>query len=399
VGRLLPLMAGNSVRVVGAQIFDWIEAEVLSVLSNRLRRDMEPDDDFFELGGSSMALIGVVSDLTDKLEVAPELAAVVANPTARGIAAAVREIQHREAHDEDLVFHQGASEHSYILLLPDQWDLLHARAVIAELPTPNVLLVPPLEAAAVGRRWRTLPQWALDVVAIADRHCPTGKLVIGGFCSAALLAAEVARRLAERVQLLVLFEPDLPESRSPEAVRLMSLLRVDGVPAVDPAAADIEREAEALRRHGNDGKQRALDSIRPLVVQHAALALGVRENTQLPESLRQAVAVRREGLARLVMASYDHAVDAGRLPYHGRSRLITLEGRNEFVRAQRQRAVRYWTSTRQLAGDVAAVEISALTPSLPTLTAHHMTLLHPTALAMINDALCGGPDDQASPKS
>lgn len=382
---------------------DWIDDEVLETLRRWVSSDLAADEDFLQAGGTSVALMNAVAELTESLGCQIELAQLLINPTARCVASCVRETRFNRDASAAIMFRRGTSDNAYVLILPDSWDLLHARDTFANLEEASVLLLPPFHDYSVSRPWLSLTGWAEEAVALVHRYCPAGSLVIGGFCSASSLAVEAARQLADRVRLLVLFEPDIPPLWTPVTATLATLLRIPNEVIDRPDVTAALNEAERYRLEGDGGKQRALEALRPIVMEHVDTALQLSPGTDLPRSLRNAMASRREGTARLVMTSHEHSgAAADRLPYVGECAIFVAHDNDSTAQRLQQDVVRYWMGNGSLRGDIWYAELGHASRGSrhPYLTAHHTILVHPIATATIRDGLrsLAGPDRIEGPR-
>jgi hypothetical protein len=375
---------------VSWDMLDWIEDEVHQTLRRHVSKDLDTDEDLFDASATSVQLLRALAELTESTGCVLEPEQLVTHSTSRQIANLIREARSGDAVSGAVSFRPGCAESTYVLLLCDCWDLIHARDVFHNLEGAGGLLVAPFLDYSVAQPWRSIPEWAADVVAIVRRHRPAGPLVVGGFCSASCLAVEVARQLADRVRLVVLFEPDLPTWRSPRLAPLATLLQVPAAVLGEPAVARALEAAERHRLEGASGQLRALDLLRPLVVEHAHRALELPPGIDVPASARRAMASRREGLARLLMASYDHVGGAGAQPAHRGECVIFARGEGDPHELALQRdANAYWQTCDLLQGPTRCLELGPSDSGTrhPYLTLHHTILVHPVAMATVNDAV------------
>jgi phthiocerol/phenolphthiocerol synthesis type-I polyketide synthase E len=68
-------------------------AEIQTLWGDALGVDVEPEDDFFDLGGNSITAIRMLPVLTEKFGVEPTVAVVFDNPTPQELARAVAELR------------------------------------------------------------------------------------------------------------------------------------------------------------------------------------------------------------------------------------------------------------------------------------------------------------------
>lgn len=71
-----------------------LERRVAAIWSDVLGEDdIAPDDDFFDLGGSSIAAVRILPRIADELDVQVEIGMIFDHPTPRELADAIRALQ------------------------------------------------------------------------------------------------------------------------------------------------------------------------------------------------------------------------------------------------------------------------------------------------------------------
>lgn len=196
---------------------DDIELIVAKAFSRALPGvDARPDQSFFDLGGDSLAAMGLITQLESALSVRLSLSALLAAPSVAALSAHVRA---GSKGGEPLIMQLRAGQGTPIWLFAGV--LLYeplARAMTG--PNPIYVVSLPVEEAMVrsGASLPSLAELAASYMAVMQRYTPHGPYVIGGFSIGGAIAYEVSRQLAEqgeRVEQMVMIDTCLPGALGP----------------------------------------------------------------------------------------------------------------------------------------------------------------------------------------
>lgn len=176
----------------------------------------QPDQSFFDLGGDSLAAMGLITQLESALSVRLSLSELLAAPSVAALSAHLRAgskggapliMQLRAGHGTPIWLFAG-------VLLYEPF----ARAMTG--PNPIYVVSLPVEEAMVrsGASLPGLAELAASYMAVMQRYTPHGPYVIGGFSVGGAIAYEVSRQLAEqgeRVEQMVMIDTCLPGALGP----------------------------------------------------------------------------------------------------------------------------------------------------------------------------------------
>ena len=216
--RALPAPEAGALPDAGPVCYhDDIELIVAQAFSQALPGRVVPkDQSFFELGGDSLAAMGLITQLESALSVQLSLSELFAAPTVEALSAHIRA---GSKGNEPLIMQLRPGRGVPIWLFAGvlRYEAL-ARAMSG--PNPIYVLSLPVEEAMV-RSGAALPSLAVlaeSYMAAMRRHAPHGPYIIGGFSIGGAIAYEVSRRLAEqgeRIDLLVMIDTCLPGALGP----------------------------------------------------------------------------------------------------------------------------------------------------------------------------------------
>jgi acetoacetyl-CoA synthetase len=209
------------------------------------------DENFFDLGGTSLGALRLLSAIHDRLDVDLPLSAMLHSATPRILAALV---ERSGDGDLDLVvaMRAGSSARPLFVVHGLLGDVFQFRWLVARLDTPRPIY---------GVRARGLdPNFdaQLSVEAMAEEYVrqirrvqPTGPYALAGYSFGGLVAFEMARRLAatgERVDRLILFDAYVPDRALRPVERARFLTRLTGRRLVDGFRAPGVTAARVARR-------------------------------------------------------------------------------------------------------------------------------------------------------
>jgi amino acid adenylation domain-containing protein len=202
-----------------------LERTVLATVRTLLDNDrIEPDDDFFEVGGNSLLAARLMGQLSAMLGVAVPLHELLGNSTVRGIA----ELADRDVSRGTTVFR----EEPELVPVRERGDLPPA-VLIARDGATNVVLQHFLSRISSDRPlWIMLrpmpplgyqaPDLTADGRAVARallKQFPDGRIHLFGHSASGIVTVEAARELGERRGLVILLDTAPPSSWSAQPVQ------------------------------------------------------------------------------------------------------------------------------------------------------------------------------------
>jgi amino acid adenylation domain-containing protein len=204
-----------------------LERHVAAVFSGVLGAPVDLDDDFFDLGGSSLRALAVVSRLSAELpaktsgdtaaRTAPTVATLVAHPTPRALALWLATADAAERRDDEIVRLNQVPDGPTPLFGVVGLHLYSTIARAMSRPVFGVFL--PDEVAFPERKLR-IPSLADSYLrAIETRGAPPK--LLAGFSFGAIVAFEMAQQLHARgvgPDLVVMLDPRLPSMLERKAI-------------------------------------------------------------------------------------------------------------------------------------------------------------------------------------
>ena len=175
------------------------------------------DDDFFELGGDSLAVMELLAAVADRFAVDLRTSAVLAAPT---VAQLAKRLSSRREHDASPVvaLRTGASGTPFFCVTGAGGPALSLRALSNAMEDWDFYAVQPRGLEEPARPDRTIAA-AADRNVVAMRAVqPEGPYAIGGYSFGALIAFEIACRLraaGDEVSLLVILDTSPSTETSP----------------------------------------------------------------------------------------------------------------------------------------------------------------------------------------
>jgi acyl-coenzyme A synthetase/AMP-(fatty) acid ligase/thioesterase domain-containing protein/acyl carrier protein len=193
------------------------------------------DDDFFELGGDSLAVVELLAAVAERFSVDLPASAVLAAPTVSELAG---QLSHRRPHGTSLVVPLGTSGHrtAFFCVTGGGAPAISLRALSDAMEDHDVFAI-----QARGLEERAVPDHSVRAAARRSLRAvrvvqPTGPYAIGGYSFGGFVAFEMACRLraiGEEVAILVIL--DTPARLGAPSVERrirgrLDALRVDAPP-------------------------------------------------------------------------------------------------------------------------------------------------------------------------
>ncbi|MFI5166712.1 MAG: amino acid adenylation domain-containing protein [Thermoanaerobaculales bacterium] len=326
-----PPAASDGAPPQGGTANDTLEIRLVGILAAALQCDhVSVTDDFFTLGGDSLAALSVVCEIDRELGISLPMGSLIEAPSARALA---RRLRSGEAKWPSLVPLRAGGLHPPIFFCPGlSGDVTGYQALALALGPgrPSYgLRAPDLDPS-------NAPSWELeDLAAVCVRAIrtvqPVGPYHVGGHSAAATTAFEVARQLQEgghKIGLLAVLDNPAPKSSYFRISRLlrpraMATLLSETLPVYvrDFLAATTD---EKLFRVSNwvwwigKGLRRGLGELGLLgkkTVREVSPGRH-REIDRLPVRLRPRILGHREALARYMPSPFDGRVTLFRTRGH-----------------------------------------------------------------------------------
>lgn len=314
--RSLPRSVGG--KVDRAVLDDWLgdqeevdltsaspaEQRVASVFAEVLGTPVGLDDDFFDLGGSSLRALRVVSQLT-RPERSPTVATLVAHPTARALAEWLVAGGVEEAREEELVRLNEVPDGPTPLFGVVGLHLYSSIARALSRPVFGVYLA---EEVAFPDRSLRVPALAHRYLEAIEQSTGAPPKLLAGFSFGSLVVFEMAQQLdarGQRPDLVVLLDPRLPS--------MLERRRID--PLLDVVAL-ARRDGKEAAAHVLDLVGRKLRRIRDRVVD--------RVDGDRPELSDERRARERNRAYAEALESYEPIIR----PYSGRALIYLARDEN-----------------------------------------------------------------------
>lgn len=219
-----------------------LELQILQIWEEKLTaRPIGLDDDFFDLGGDSMAATEVGLHLEALTGQALPITLVIETPTIRALA---RRIEAAEPERSAIATVNGAGPLLPLFFFhPDHRTAFYGIALARRLPGDQPTHVIGPQAVSPEALVPSFEAMGIAGADLVRRLQPEGPVAIAGFCNGALIALETARALAaagRRVDTLVLVDP-------PSSHVLWPPLR-GAIAALDGVLARIAGHADPVAR-------------------------------------------------------------------------------------------------------------------------------------------------------
>ncbi len=157
-----------------------------------------PDDDFFEIGGSSMAAISLILEIERRTGLELSVQAIYNSPTPRGMAALLGGGDELADASSTIVLRGGAARHALFLVHGVGGSAIELRDLARQLgPDLRVygIQASGFDGTSPDRTVEAMARRYADEVA---RLRPSGPILLAGYSSGGLVAFEMARHLAAR---------------------------------------------------------------------------------------------------------------------------------------------------------------------------------------------------------
>jgi amino acid adenylation domain-containing protein len=187
--------------IVRRLIFIWRELLQLEAVG--------VDDDFFAIGGHSLLAVRMVSSIHEAFGRSLPFSVLLQHRTIAKLAMLLESPTPSDARTSSLVPLKRSGSRPPLFLLPgigsEVWTFLEmTKELDDDQPIYGVL-----PADSVGQHARTIDEMARGYAAEIEATYPDGPYILGGYCSGAVTAFEVARQLrlrGKQVGLLVVFD-------------------------------------------------------------------------------------------------------------------------------------------------------------------------------------------------
>ncbi len=195
---------------------DPVELQLTRMWETLLERDgIGVTDDFFALGGDSIAAVDLLARVSTDFGVALEPSVLLPDATIEHLAHVIRHTRTPEA--SALVTIQRGDGHPLVCVHPSGGSILcyvelarllgHERSVLGlKGPDPRSSETPAQHAAEMAARY-------IDALRAAQ---PRGPYVLAGYSFGGLIAYEMARQIGDEVSLVALLDTRFPRAYGPE---------------------------------------------------------------------------------------------------------------------------------------------------------------------------------------
>jgi aspartate racemase len=192
-----------------------VERSVLEILRDLLGREtISLDDDFFEVGGHSLAAARLFAKIEERFGVTLPLATVFRAPTARKLAPLIRD--RADDWTSLVAIRSAGTRYPLFLVHAISGNVLNYKRLDAHLPSDQ----PIYAFQAAGLKENRVQAITIEETASAYLDSlrsvqPEGPYYIGGFSAGGIVAYEMAQQLnraGEQVAIVILFDSSLARS-------------------------------------------------------------------------------------------------------------------------------------------------------------------------------------------
>jgi acyl-CoA synthetase (AMP-forming)/AMP-acid ligase II/thioesterase domain-containing protein len=227
------------------------EEAIASVWQELLqRKDIGPEDDFFELGGDSLLATQMLHELERQMGSAFPVEILFDNATIRQLASALAG-EHLATNQGLLAQIQPDGTDTPLIFIHGDWVDGGLYVVkLARLLGSNRTVYSLQSHGFIGKRVPSIKQMAEEYKRVLDAAGVSGPYCIGGYCNGALTALELARQL----------------ERAGQEVRFVALIDAISI-NTQPAMRQISRIVQAIvnsTARGND-RQRRVESVMSVI--------------------------------------------------------------------------------------------------------------------------------------
>jgi oxalate---CoA ligase len=202
--RILPSDA-----VPAAESLHPLEIQLRRIWGEVLGREVGPTDDFFDIGGTSLAAARIAAEIERVCGQRLEPSVLFAAPSLRELTLLLTQSAAQHARPRLIEVQQGSGLPPMIFIAGDFFGMgFYCRSLAAQLDRdrPFYALMPHLPGAEMPPTIEAMAESFLSVVRMAVPH---GPYLLGGFSHGGLIAFEMARRLraaGEAVPLVVIVD-------------------------------------------------------------------------------------------------------------------------------------------------------------------------------------------------
>ena len=178
-------------------------------------KEIRPDDNFFDLGGDSLAAVRLFSKIERRCDKRLPLATLFKTPTFKDLVALLQADSYTASWSPLVKLQAGDSRPPLFLVHAEGGNVLEYRDFVKHLGSQQTvygLQAPGLEGKEITRL--SIAQTAARYVNEIKKVAPHGPYLIGGYCLGGLIAFEMAQlltRSSEEVALLALISVYTPE--------------------------------------------------------------------------------------------------------------------------------------------------------------------------------------------
>jgi acyl-CoA synthetase (AMP-forming)/AMP-acid ligase II/thioesterase domain-containing protein len=208
-------------RASAAHLLEPLESVLIDIWRRLLGvEQIDIFDDFFDLGGDSLAAAVMLTEAQRALRTSTELLARVDffdNPTIESLAQIVSECNPQEQPDAApnriLALRNTGSRTPFFCFPASAQDPYYLRHLSKSLDTDQPFFVVCHADPVRGHRLLSVEELASSSVEAIRRHCPEGPYILGGHCYGGVIAYEAALQLmsqGQQIECLVLFDAATP---------------------------------------------------------------------------------------------------------------------------------------------------------------------------------------------
>jgi len=249
-----------------------LEQDLVGVWVDVLGRDdIGIDDDWFDVGGTSLGAVRLFARLNDELEVALPLNTLLTHPTVAAMADRIASPEATEQERASLIvpLQPGGSQVPLFAVHGGGGEILYYRALADRLgPDQPMYGIEPVGLDRTSPPLETVPGMAQRYLADLRAVQPSGPYRLVGFCFGGNVALEMAAQLedeGEIVDVVVVIDSGLPleASRAPTTLaRARAVMETRGILGAGRAAVDRLRNRSQYYWDGSFGGDDGRDRLK-----------------------------------------------------------------------------------------------------------------------------------------
>lgn len=273
------------------RVRDMVEARLAAIWSSLLGLpDFGMRQSFFDLGGDSLLVTTMLSEVERELSCQVRLADFFEEPTLEAMGILVRASRHRSASSEVLVpFTRESARAPFFCVHARNGEVFFLRALRdAGLPA-GVIGIRAVGLDGHEPPLRSVPAMAQRYAAEVRQAQPRGPYRIGGFCAGGVIAAETARILheqGERVEVLALFDADPSiqqgEAAQDEQIIAERLARIRELYGISVLPSQWEAAVATMKEYGAINADMTPELVRTRLEVLAAIVSAVARHKPAP---------------------------------------------------------------------------------------------------------------------